>query len=87
MPGQRRRIGQNIGGRALRDNLAAMDARSRPDIDDMIGRQDRVLVMLHHNHAIAEIAQAAQGFEQPGIVALVQANAGLVQHIEHAGQA
>ncbi len=42
--------------------------------------------MLDHDHGIAEVAQPLQGFQQPRIVALVQADRGLVQHIEHAGQ-
>ena len=43
--------------------------------------------MLDHDHGIAEVAQPLQGFQQPRIVALVQADRRLVQHIEHAGQA
>ena len=43
--------------------------------------------MLHDEHGIAEIAQALQGVEQAGVVPLVQADGGLVQHIEHARQA
>ena len=37
---------------------AAMDAGARPHIDDMIGGADGFLVMLHHDHGVAEIAQA-----------------------------
>ena len=36
---------------------------------------------------VAEVAQPAQRLQQPLIVALVQADRRLVQHIEHAGQA
>ena len=43
--------------------------------------------MLDHDHGVAEVAQPLQRFQQPRIVALVQADRGLVQHIEHAGQA
>ena len=73
--------------RALGDDLAAMDAGGRADIDDIIGRQDRVLVMLDDDHRIADIAQVLQRIEQAGIVALVQADRRLVEHVEHAGQA
>ena len=86
LPGQRLRIFHDLGRRALRDDLAAMNAGARPDIDDMVGSQDRVLVMLDDDDAVAEIAQPPQGFEQLGIVALMQADRRLVEHIEHAGE-
>ena len=63
-----------------------MDARAGAEIDHVIGGADRVLVMLDHDHRIAEIAQALQRFEQPVVVALVEADAGLVEHVEHARQ-
>ena len=74
-------------GRALRHDLAAMDAGARADIDDIVGAADRILVMLDDDHRVAEIAQMDERFEQARIVALMQADRGLVQHIEHAGQA
>ena len=80
-------MAHDVGGRALGDDLAAMHAGAGPDIDDIIGGADGVLVMLDHDHGIAEIAQPLERFEQPGIVALVQADRRLVEHIEHAGQA
>ena len=43
--------------------------------------------MLDHEHGVAHVAQRFQRLEQPRIVALMQADRGLVQHIEHAGQA
>ena len=84
--GQRFRIVHDIGGRALRDDMAAMHAGAGADVQHMIGQADGVLVMLDHDHGIAEVAQPLQRFQQPRIVALVQADRGLVQHIEHAGQ-
>src|SRR5579863_3819763 len=64
-----------------------MDAGARPDVDDIIGGEDRVLVMLDDDYAVAEIAQAPQRIEKPRIVALMQADRGLIEHIEHAGEA
>ena len=84
--GQRLRIVHDVGGRALRDDMAAMHAGAGADIEHMIGEPDGVLVMLDHDHGVAEVAQPLQRFQQPRIVALVQADRGLVQHIEHAGQ-
>ena len=43
--------------------------------------------MLHHQHRVAEIAQALQRREQPIVVALMQADRRFVQNIENAGEA
>ena len=64
-----------------------MDAGGRADVDDIVGGQDRVLVMLDDDDRVAEVAQVLQRVEQAGIVALVQADRRLVEHVEHAGQA
>ena len=85
--GQRLRIAHDVGGRALRDDMAAMHAGAGADVEHVVGEADGVLVMLDHDHGVAEVAQPLQRFQQARIVALVQADRGLVQHIEHAGQA
>ena len=43
--------------------------------------------MLHHDHGIAQIAQIGQRAEQTIVVALVQADGRLVEHVHHAHQA
>ena len=85
--GERVRVRHDVVGRALRDDLAAMDAGAGADVDHIVGDADRVLVVLDHDHGVAEVAQALQRFEQARIVALVQADRRLVEHVEHAGQA
>ena len=57
-----------------------------PEVDDVVGRADRVLVVLHDDHRVAEVAQAAERAQQPLVVALVQADARLVEDVEHAHQ-
>ncbi len=84
--GQRILARQHVGQRALRDDLAPVDARAGAEIDHVIGGADRILVMLDHDHRVAEIAQALQCFQQPVVVALVEADAGLVEDVEHAAQ-
>ena len=64
-----------------------MDAGAGADVDDVVGGQDRVLVVLDDDHRVAEVAQAAQRHEQALVVALVQADRGLVEDVEHAGEA
>ena len=64
-----------------------MDAGTGADVEHVVGGADGVLVVLDHDHGIAEVAQPFQRLKQPRIVALVQPDRGLVEHIEHAGQA
>ena len=84
--GERVRRGDDVVDAALRDDMAAMDAGAGADVEHMVGGADGVLVVLDHDHGIAEVAQPPQRFEQPRIVALVQPDRGLVEHVEHAGQ-
>src|SRR5262245_29013412 len=87
LPGEALRIGHHLLGRAFGNHLAAVDASAWSHIHHMVRGEDRLLVMLDHDDAVAEIAQAVERLEQPRIVALMQPDGGLVQHIEHAGQA
>ena len=66
--------------------MAAMDTRSGANIDDIVGGADRVLVMLDDDHGVADVAQAPERFQQPLIVALMEADRGLVEHVEDARQ-
>ncbi len=63
-----------------------MHARARTHVEDVIGVADRVLVMFHDQHRIALITQVHQRAQQTVIVALMQPDAGFVQHIQYAGQ-
>ena len=71
---------------ALGDDVAAMDAGAGADVEHMVGGADGVLVVLDHDHGVAEVAQPLERFEKPRIVALVQPDRRLVEHVEHAGQ-
>ena len=42
--------------------------------------------MLHHQQGIAQITQMLKSFQELAIIPLVQADAGLVQNVEHTGQ-
>ena len=64
--------------------MTAVNAGAGPDVEHVVGGADGVLVVLHHDHGIAEIAQPLERFQQPRIVALVQPDRRLVEHVEHA---
>ncbi len=76
----------DVFGRAFGDDVPAMDARARPHVDHMIGDADRFLIVLHHQHGVAEIAKTFQRFQELLVVALMQADGRLVQNIQHARQ-
>ena len=80
-------IGFNLCGGALRHHPTAMHTGTRAHVDAMVSRANHVLVVFHHQHAVANVAQMLQGVDEPVVVALVQTDAGFVQHIHHAGQA
>ena len=66
--------------------MAAVLAGAGPEIDHVVGRPDRLLVVLDDDDGVAEIAQARQRRQQLAVVALVQADRRLVEHVQHAGQ-
>ncbi len=68
-------------------DLAAVHAGAEAHVDHVIGAADRVLVVLDDDHAVADVAQMLQRVDQAVVVALVQADRRLVEHVHHAGQA
>ena len=87
LAGERVRIGHDLGRRALGDDVAAMDAGGGADVDDVVGLADGVLVVLDDDDGVADVAQVLERAEQALVVALVEADGGLVEHVEHAGEA
>ena len=69
-----------------RHDLAAVNARAGAHIHDIVRAAHGILVVLDHDDGITEVPQVLQGRNELVVVTLVQADAGLVQHIEHAGQ-
>ena len=78
-PGARR--GDDVIHRAFGDDVATVNAGTRADVEYVIGAADGVLVVLDHDHGVAEVAQALEGFQQASIVALVQADRRLVENV------
>ncbi len=69
------------------DHLAAVLAGAGPDVDDPVGRADRLLVVLDDDQRVAQVAQTGQRGDQLGVVALVQADRRLVEDVQHAHEA
>ena len=56
---------------ASRDDLTAVDARTGANIDDIVCLTHRVLVVLHDNQGVAQVAQALHRGNQLVVVTLV----------------
>src|SRR5215213_9680103 len=69
------------------DDLTAVLAGSRADVDRPVGDPDGVLVVLDDDEGVAEVAEAEQGLDEPVVVALVKTDRRLVEHIQHADEA
>ena len=69
------------------DHFTAVYTCARANVDHMVSGANRVFVVLHHNHGITEIAQMDKRTQQALVIALVQADGRLVQHVHNANQA
>ena len=63
---------------------AAEVAGAGAEVDDVVGRADRLLVVLDHDDAVAEVAKPAKRLDEARVVARVQADARLVEHVHDA---
>ena len=68
-------------------DFAAVLAGAGPHIHDPVGFAHGVFVVLNHDKRVAHIAQLSEGFDEAAVIALVQTDGGLVEHVEHADQA
>ena len=79
-------VEHQVSRQPLEDHLAAVLAGAGAEVDDVVGHPDRLLVVLDDDDGVAEIAQPRQRRQQLAVVALVQADRRLVEHVEHAGE-
>ena len=84
--GERLGAGHDLRRRSLGDDLAAQAAGAGAKVENVIGVADGLFVVLDDQHGVAQVAQPFQGLNQAVVVALVQADGGLVENIEHAAQ-
>src|SRR5215510_6011206 len=77
---------RDVIGRPDGHDLATMRARAGAEVYDIIGPADRFFVVFDHEHRVAEVAQLGERVEQPFVVARVQSDRRLVEHVEHAAQ-
>ena len=73
-PRNRTFVPHQVFGGALEDDVAAMLACARPEVDDVVGRPDGLLVVLDDNDGVPQITKARERGEQLAVVALVQSD-------------
>ncbi len=74
-----------LTGPGVHDGAAVLP-RARADVHDVVGGADGLLVVLDHDDRVAQVAQTLEGPDEPLVVPLVQADGGLVQHVEDADE-
>ena len=84
--GERLRVGEKLFARAGKHQVAAVLARAGSEIEDEIGGEDRIGIVLDDQQRVAEIAQAFEDVDQAIRVARVQADRRLVEHVERADE-
>ena len=77
---------QDLLRRSFGDDLAAVLTGGRTQVHDPVCFTDGFIVMFDDQDSVAQVAQALECLQQPGVVARVQANRRLVEHIQHADQ-
>ena len=85
--GERLLAAHEVRHRTAHHDPTAVLPRARADVDDPVRRADRLLVVLDHDERVAQVAQAHERLDEPLVVSLVEADAGLVEHVEHPDQA
>jgi hypothetical protein len=74
--------------RAFGDDLAALDAALRPQVEDPVGGLDDVEIMLDHDDGVALLDERVEDFEEFADVLEMQAGGGLVEDVQRvAGRA
>ena len=77
---------EHVVERPLHHDAAAVHARARAHLDEVVGGADRVLVVLDDDDGVADVAQALERRDHLDVVLRVQADARLVEHVEHPHQ-
>ena len=69
------------------DDLAAVLARARPDVDDVVGDLIVSSSCSTTSTVLPRSRRRIERLDEPAVVALVEADRRLVEHVEHADEA
>ena len=87
LAGERPGLALDLRRRTLGDHLSPVLSRAGPEVDHVVRRPDRALVVLDHDHRVPEVAEALERPDQLLVVALVQPDRRLVEDVEDADEA
>ena len=79
-------IALDLRNRACGEKLSAILSRAGAKVDQIVGRADDIGIVLDDQDGVAEIAQVFEDADQLGGVAGMQADGGLVQHVQRADE-
>jgi len=68
------------------EHLAAVNTGAGPKLHHVVGLLDGHRIMLDHDHRIAQVTQRHESVQQPIVVPQMQADAGLIEYVQHPGQ-
>src|SRR5436309_2732085 len=77
---------QQLLRRALEDHAPAEIAGTRTEIDHVVRDANRLLVVLDDDYGVPEVAKARERRQQLAVVALMETDRRLVEHVQHAGE-
>ena len=84
--GERLRVLQQLLPRSREENPPAVLAGPGPEVQNMVGGADGVGIVLDDEHRVPQIAQRFQNVDQALRIPRVEADRGLVQHVQRAHQ-
>ena len=77
---------EQILQRSLSHDVAAVHTGTRTDVHHVISSTNRVFIVFHHHEGVTQITQPLEGGQQAVVIALMQADARFIEHVEHPGQ-
>src|SRR5690606_1154428 len=85
-PRRRSRLGQQRLESSARDDLAAVNAGARTEVDHVLGAANRLLVVLDDDDGVALRGERGDRIEQEPVVARMQTDRRLVENVADAAQ-
>ncbi len=85
-PGEGVGVAHQLLRGAVEHHPAPFPARPRPHVHHKVGLPDGLRVVLHHDHGVAQVPEVLQGVEEFLGIPGVEADAGLIQDVEDAGE-
>ena len=74
LAGDRLLVPGDVLRRPFGDDLAAVEPRARPHVDEPVGATHHLLVVLDDDDGVADVAQPLERLDEARVVALVEAN-------------